>query len=323
MSHHNFPRSLRERLDGLLFFPVTAFGPDGEVALDVFGDHVRQGVEAGAGAVFACCGTGEFAALDPGEFGECVAAAVEVVAGRVPVIAGAGYGTRLATRFLQQAAQAGADGALVLPPYLNDGGQGGLQRHYEELADATDLELILYQRGLAIFEPPTVVALSRHPKIVGFKDGHGDLDLMQRIVSAERAAAAADGRSGESLVYLNGMPTAEMTQLPYRSIGVHVYSSAVFCFAPDIALAFHRAVGTGDDVLAGRLLAEFYGPLVELRNQGKGYAVALVKAGVRAQGLDVGPVRPPLQEPDPEHVKQLAYLVERGRQIANEEGSPA
>src|SRR5690242_1102454 len=81
---------------GPLFFPVTAYGTDGSVALDVYRTHVRDGVEAGAAAVFACCGTGEFHALAPEEFEACVRAAVEAADGRVPVVAGAGYGTALA-----------------------------------------------------------------------------------------------------------------------------------------------------------------------------------------------------------------------------------
>src|SRR6266545_1442357 len=138
----------------------------------------------------------------------------------------------------------------------------------------------------------------------------GQLDLMRRIVGAVRAAHGPD-----ALIYFNGLPTAEMTQLPYRAAGVAHYSSAVFCFAPDIALAFYRAYRDGDDATADRLLDGFFRPYVELRNQGKGYAVALVKAGVRLDGLDVGPVRPPLAEPDPAHVARLAELVKVGREL--------
>src|SRR5262249_6361523 len=90
------PAPLAARLrdpKGPLFFPVTACGPDGSLDLDVSRTHVRRGVAAGAAAVFACCGTGEFHALLPEEFEACVRAAVEAAGGHVPVIAGAGYGT--------------------------------------------------------------------------------------------------------------------------------------------------------------------------------------------------------------------------------------
>ncbi|WP_053729376.1 5-dehydro-4-deoxyglucarate dehydratase [Streptomyces sp. WM6378] len=293
-------------VSGPLFFPVTAYGPDGGLDLDVFRVHVRDGIEAGAAAVFACCGTGEFHALTPQEFRACVAAAVEESAGRVPVVAGAGYGTALAVEYARLAEEAGADGLLAMPPYLVVADQAGLLRHYTELAAATSLDVIVYQRDNAILTPETAVALARVDGVIGFKDGLGDLDLMQRIVSAVRSA-------GLSPLYFNGLPTAELTGLAYRGIGITLYSSAVFCFAPDIALAFHRALESGDDALANRLLDGFFVPLVELRNQGRGYAVSLVKAGVRLGGLEVGEVRPPLSEPDADHIKRLAALIERGR----------
>ncbi|USQ87611.1 5-dehydro-4-deoxyglucarate dehydratase [Streptomyces phaeoluteigriseus] len=309
------PAPLAERLrvpTGPLFFPVTAYGLDGSLDLDAFRAHIRRGIEAGAAAVFACCGTGEFHALTPEEFETCVRAAVDETAGRVPVVAGAGYGTALAVRYARLAHAAGADGLLAMPPYLVIAGQEGLLRHYQEVAGATPLPVIVYQRDNAVFTPDTVVGLARTDGIIGLKDGLGDLDLMQRIVSAVRTEAPGD------FLYFNGLPTAEQTQLAYAAIGVTLYSSAVFCFAPEIALAFHRALATGDEDTAHRLLDGFYRPFVELRAQGRGYAVSLVKAGVRLRGLDVGEVRPPLHEPGEDHVKQLAQLVERGYALLEE-----
>ncbi|MER6954815.1 5-dehydro-4-deoxyglucarate dehydratase [Streptomyces sp. NPDC000618] len=308
------PLAARLRVpSGPLFFPVTAYGPDGSLDLDVYRTHVRHGVEAGAAAVFAACGTGEFHALSPEEFEACVRAAVQETAGRVPVVAGAGYGTALAVRYARLAERAGADGLLVLPPYLVVAAQEGLLKHYRAVAAATALPAIVYQRDNAVFTPETVVELARTEGIIGLKDGLGDLDLMQRIISAVRTEVPGD------FLYFNGLPTAELTQLAYRALGVTLYSSAVFCFAPDMALAFHRALTTGDESTARRLLDGFYRPFVELRAQGRGYAVSLVKAGVRLRGLDVGEVRPPLHEPSEDHVKQLAQMLERGCALLEED----
>ncbi|MFF7354575.1 5-dehydro-4-deoxyglucarate dehydratase [Streptomyces filipinensis] len=309
------PAPLTARLGdprGPLFFPVTAFGPDGSLDPDAYRTHVRRGVEAGAAAVFACCGTGEFHALLPEESEACVRAAVEAAGGRVPVVAGTGYGTALAVRYARLAEAAGADGLLAMPPYLVLAGQEGLLRHYREVAAATALPVIVYQRDNAVFTPRTVVELARTEGITGLKDGLGDLDLMQRIISAVRTEAPGD------FLYFNGLPTAEQTQPAYRALGVTLYSSAVFCFAPEIALVFHRALASGDTATVHRLLDGFYRPFVELRAQGRGYAVSLVKAGVRLCGLDVGEVRPPLHEPAEEHVKQLAQLIERGYELLEE-----
>ncbi|MFJ3986580.1 5-dehydro-4-deoxyglucarate dehydratase [Streptomyces fungicidicus] len=297
---------------GPLFFPVTAYAPDGAVDLDTYRLHVRRGVEAGAAAVFACCGTGEFHALTPEEFELCVSAAVEAADGRVPVVAGTGYGTALAVRYARLAGRAGADGLLAMPPYLVRAGQEGLLRHYREVAAATSLPLIVYQRDNAVLTPKAVVELARTEGIIGLKDGVGDLDLMQRTLSAVRAGGRGD------FLYFNGLPTAELTQSAYRGIGITLYSSAVFCFAPEIAVACHTAFRTGDTDTVNRLIDGFYRPFVELRDKGLGYAVSLVKAGVRMRGLDVGEVRPPLHEPAGDHVKQLARLIERGHALLEE-----
>lgn len=295
------------RLDGLLFFPVTAFDADGRFARGPFREHIEARLADGPGAVFAACGTGEFPALAPDEYESCVRAAAEAVASRVPVIGGCGYGTALAKQYAAAAERAGADGLLVLPPYSADGGQDGLLRHYTALAEATELDLILYQRDTTVFTPETVAELSQVPNIVGFKDGRGDLDLMLRIVSAVRT-------TGESeFLFFNGMPTAEMTQLAYRAVGVPLYSSAVFCFAPDIALGFHGALEKGDRKTVDTLIDEFFRPYVQLRHQRPGYAVSLVKAATRAAGHDVGAVRAPLTEPAAEHVAQLLALLDRAR----------
>lgn len=274
---------------------------------------MRRGIDAGAAAVFACCGTGEFHALTQEEFRLVVAAAVEETAGRVPVVAGAGYGTALAIQYAKLAEEAGADGLLAMPPYLVVADQEGLLSHYAALAAATSLETIVYQRDNAVFTPQTVVALVQTPGVIGLKDGYGDLDLMQRIVSAVRTQLP-----GEDFLYFNGLPTAELTGLAYRGIGVTLYSSAVFAFAPDIALAFYRALDSGDDGLVNALLDRFYRPLVELRGKGRGYAVSLVKAAVRLQGLDVGEVRTPLTEPPAAHIKDLVEIIASGRAVLEE-----
>jgi 5-dehydro-4-deoxyglucarate dehydratase len=300
------PPDLARRLDGLLSFPVTPFDGKGQLDLETFREHVRRQVAAGPAALFVCCGTGEFFSLDLEEYAECVRAAVEEVAGALPVFSGVGYGTALARRYAAGAGEAGADGLLVLPPYLVKPPQDGLYEHYRALAESADLPLIVYQRDNAVFHPDTVVRLAEIPNVIGLKDGYGDLDLVQRIRSALRSAGE------DEFLLLNGMPTAEMTAPAYLAAGVTAYSSAVFCFAPQIALGFNRAFRGGDADLTARYLDEFYRPLVELRQLGHGYAVSLVKAGVRLRGLDVGGVRPPLADPPPEHLDRLSAIIDQG-----------
>jgi 5-dehydro-4-deoxyglucarate dehydratase len=299
-------------LEGILFFPVTPFAEDGSVDTAKLSEHLRAGIEAGPGGVFVACGTGEFHALDPAEFASVVRTAVRVADGRVPVFAGAGGALPLARQYARAAEEAGADGLLLMPPYLVTGPPAGLVAYVREVVAASSLKVIVYQRGTARFDVPAALEVARLPRVVGLKDGTGDLDLLARIVTAVRADPATGGRDFQ---FFNGMPTAEGTQLAYRGIGVDLYSSAVFCFAPKTALAFHRAVTTGDDELVQRLLAGFFHPLIALRERVPGYAVALVKAAVRLRGLDVGGVRPPLTDPTPGHLAELADIMARGAAI--------
>jgi 5-dehydro-4-deoxyglucarate dehydratase len=299
-------------LKGILFFPVTPFAEDGSVDATKLSEHLRAGIDAGAGGVFAACGTGEFHALGPEEFASVVRTTVRVVGGRVPVFAGTGGALALARQYARAAEEAGADGLLLMPPYLVSGPPAGLVAYVREVVAASSLPVIVYQRGAARFDVPAALEVARLPQVKGFKDGTGDLDLLARIVTAVRADPATGGAEFQ---FFNGMPTAEGTQLAYRGIGVDLYSSAAFCFAPETALAFHRAVTTGDDQLAQRLLTGFFHPLIALRERVPGYAVALVKAAVRLNGLDVGGVRPPLTDPTPEHLAELEEIIAKGAAI--------
>jgi 5-dehydro-4-deoxyglucarate dehydratase len=305
-------------LENILFFPVTPFTAYDSVDLERLSEHVQGGVEAGAGGVFVACGTGEFHALGVEEFASVVRTAVDVVGGRVPVFAGTGGPVPMARRSARMAEEAGADGLLLMPPYLVEGPPSGLVAYVRQVVAASALPVIVYQRGTARFDVPSAVEVARLPQVVGLKDGIGDMDLLARIVTAVRAHPAT---GGSDFQFFNGMPTAEGTVLAYRGIGVELYSSAVFCFAPEISLAFHQAVSAGDDPTVQRLLAGFFHPLIALRDQVPGYSVALVKAAVRQRGLDVGGVRPPLTDPTPVHLTELERIVERGRALVAGSGT--
>jgi 5-dehydro-4-deoxyglucarate dehydratase len=292
--------------NGLLFFPVTPYQSNGEVDVTDLAAHVKRGVDAGAGGVFVACGTGEFSALEPGEYGEVVRAAVEAIAGRVPVFAGAGGPVRTARRFADFAKDAGADGILLLPPYLTEASGAGLVDYVRE-ATREDLPAIVYNRANARFSEESAVAVARLPQVIGFKDGAGDLDLMIRIVRAVR-----DDGNDPSFLFFNGMPTAEVTQRAYRAIGVPLYSSAVFAFAPRIALAYYDALETGDLATLDALERAFYHPLARLRAKGAGYAVSLIKAGVELAGYPTGGVRPPLTSVPQPHREELAVILAAG-----------
>ncbi|MET7402046.1 5-dehydro-4-deoxyglucarate dehydratase [Dactylosporangium sp. NPDC005572] len=297
-------------LHGLLSFPLTPFTEDGKVNLAVLADHVEQQLAAGPSGLFVACGTGEFTSLSMQEYRDVVGTAVRVAAGRVPVFAGTGGGPQLARDFAAAAAETGADGLLLLPPYLVSSTPAGLVEHVRFVAEATPLPITVYQRANAVLDPAAAVALLDVPTVAGIKDGRGDVSAMLRLVTAIRTSGHP--RAAE-FGFLNGLPTAELSVQAYRAIGVESYSSAVLCFVPDIATAFYRAVSAGDAATAQTLLAAFYLPFVALRDLVPGYAVSLVKAGARLAGLDVGAVRPPLLDPTPAHVERLAEVIAAGR----------
>jgi 5-dehydro-4-deoxyglucarate dehydratase len=305
------------QLSGLLAFPLTPFTETSELALDVFGEQVEAHLAAGAGALFVACGTGEFSSLAPHEVRAVLRRAREVAAGRVPVLVGAGGGPELARAGVTMAEGEGADGVLLLPPYLVSGPPAGLVDHVRYVVRDRDVPVIVYHRSPGVFTPETAKALLDVPNVVGLKDGFGDIDLMTRIVAAVRGS---DHPRAQEFQFLNGLPTAEVSARAYRSIGVLTYSSAVHCFAPAIAHTFHRALDTGDDATADALLRGFYLPLVALRDETPGFAVALVKAGARLRGDKVGGVRPPLRDPNPDQTARLERVIADGLALLGELG---
>src|SRR5262245_48425112 len=112
-------------LDGLLAFPLTPFTEDLALNLDAFAEHVEDHIAAGAAALFVACGTGEFSALAPDELAGLLRTARDTAAGRVPVWVGAGGGAATARAGVAAAEEGGADGVLLLPPYLVSGPQSG------------------------------------------------------------------------------------------------------------------------------------------------------------------------------------------------------
>src|SRR3984893_17122815 len=115
------PRELAEKIgQGLLSFLVTHFGQNYEFDVASYRNHISWLLEHKPAGLFAACGTGEFFSLTLLEFSAVVRAAVEENVGKVPVLAGCGYGTAMAKEFAIAAQAAGADGILLLPPYLLD-----------------------------------------------------------------------------------------------------------------------------------------------------------------------------------------------------------
>lgn len=287
--------------EGLLSFPVTHFDAGFAFEERAYRDHIGWLLEHKPAGIFAAGGTGEFFSLSPAEVETVVRAAVQEAAGRVPVIAGVGYGYGIARGMAEAAERAGADGILLLPPYLINSEQRGLAAHIEGICKSTKLGVIVYNRDNAIIDEKTLAVLcDRCPNLIGFKDGVGDVELMVRV------HAALAGR----LVYVGGLPTAETFALPYLEMGVTTYSSAIFNFLPEFAQVFYKAVRARDHATIYDGLRRFVLPYTAIRNRGKGYAVSIVKAGMTLTGRPAGPVRPPLIDLDERSMADLRQLLD-------------
>jgi len=291
--------------DGLLSFPVTDFDEQGHFDRDSYRQRLEWFVSHEVSAVFVAGGTGEFFNLTLDEFREIVTVAVETVGGKLPVIASAGLSVGVGQAYAKAAEEAGADGILLMPPYLTECPQDGLVEYARRICDSTSINVIYYNRGNGVLEAEAVQQLADAcPNLIGLKDGKGDMQLLNKIVKTV----------GDRLVYVGGVPTAEIFAEAYLSIGVNTYSSAVFNFVPELAVTFYRALRQGDSATVKRLTNDFFIPFVNLRDRRKGYAVSLIKEGATIIGRSAGSVRAPLVMPTREESKQLEDLVNIARQ---------
>lgn len=292
--------------DGLLSFPITDFDKNGRFDADSYRQRLEWFISHDISAVFVAGGTGEFFNLSLDEYREVVRVAVQTVAGRLPVIASAGLSVASGKAFAKSAEEAGADGILLMPPYLTECPQDGLVEYAREICDWTDLNIVYYNRGNGVLGVDAVRQLAADcPNLIGLKDGKGDIQALNKIIKT----------IGDRLVYVGGVPTAEIFAEAYLSIGVNTYSSAVFNFVPDMAVKFYQELRAGNAEAVKRMTNDFFIPFVNLRDRKAGYAVSLIKAGAEIIGRSAGNVRAPLVMPTFEERNQLEKLVGIAQQL--------
>ena len=158
---------------------LTPMHADGSINWEEFGRLIDWQIENSTDAIIVCGTTGESSTMSDEEHLNAIRFAVERAAGRVPVVAGAGSNdTAYAVNLAKESKEAGVDGILVVTPYYNKTSQRGLIAHYNTIADATDLPMILYhipgRTGVTI-APQTFKELSRHPNIVAVKEASGNI----------------------------------------------------------------------------------------------------------------------------------------------------
>ena len=297
------PETLQDVLrEGLMCFPATDFAADGSLAIEPFARRLEWLLGYRPNVVVATGGAGEFFSLTAPEVAEVTAATVEVAAGRIPVIAASGFGTMAAIDFARQAERLGADGLLLLPPYLTESPQDGLVAHVDAVCKATGLGVIVYNRANCVLSAASIATLAEaNRNLVAVKDGKGDFEELLRTQAL----------LGDRITLINGMPTAEVYAQAYAGMGIPSYSSAIFNFLPRSAMAFHAAVAARDGDAIAAFVRDFLVPYCQIRRRRAGYAVSIIKAGLDIVGRGAGPVRPPLADLTEEERASLAALIER------------
>jgi 5-dehydro-4-deoxyglucarate dehydratase len=290
---------LRAKLaEGVLAFPATPFRSDFALDVATLEHHVADLAAARPIALVPAGGAGELFSLTETEHTAIVAATVKTANG-IPVIAGVGGSVAAAAETARAAERAGAAAVLLLPPYLISPDQEGLAAYVSFVCRAIGIGVIVYSRDNGIFAPETVAKLAAtHANLIGLKDGTGDFAVLKKMQAL----------LGNRIVFINGVPTAEINARECLDIGIRAYSSAVFSFHPGIALAYWRSLVAGDH-LADTIMRDFYEPLVALRKRRPGFAVSIIKAGLRAVGKSAGPVRPPLVDLNATEQAELSRLI--------------
>lgn len=295
--------SVRSALsDGLLSFPVTDMDENGKFNPETFENRLKWFVDHEVSSVFVAGGTGEFFSLSREEYGEIVSLGAKTVDGKVPVISSVGRSIPEAIEFAKMAEEAGIDGLLLMPPYLTGCPQSGLVEYAKTIIQNTALPVVYYNRANGILSCENIQKLAEEcPNLIGLKDGTGNMQELNDTIKT----------IGDRLVYIGGVPTAEIISEAYLSIGVNTYSSAVFNFVPDLANHFYASLRAGDRKVVNTIITEFFIPFVRLRSKKPGYAVSLVKAGAELIGKPAGNVRAPLEMPTAEERNMLKALIEK------------
>jgi 5-dehydro-4-deoxyglucarate dehydratase len=277
------PRDFRSALRGVLAFSPTLLREDGSVDLDSFGTHVEHLSRHDVGAVVVSGGVGEFYALRLPEYTDLVRVAVDAVGGRVPVVAGVGHSTDIATGFAAAAAGCGVAGIMVNPLYFIRPDITGLARHYAEIsAAAGGLGLIVFSTPAYVYDETALDALSAVDAVVAVKDEVGDLELLDRCVA----------RFGDRFEWINGM--AEVPALEYARRGATSMTSGLVNLDPQVSIDVWRAATAGDAGVLDTLLQTRVRPLADLRTRRPGYHITVIKTGIALLGHGGATVRLPL-----------------------------
>ena len=296
------PIELRNKLRGVIAFPVTPFKKDLALDLEGLRSNLRSLLNHPICAVVVAAGTGEIHSLSPAEHLAAVKIAVKEVNGRIPVLTGVGFNPPIATELAQQATAAGVSGILAFPPYYTNPDEEGIIAYYRGIGEATKLGMLIYSRDWFNPSRSLVEQLAREiPNLIAWKDGQADIRRYQMIKQ----------HIGDRLHWIGG---AGDDMVPgYYSIGIRTYTSSIANVAPRLSLRLHELASAHNSDELSRLMSELVVPLYALRGRRKGYEVSVMKAMMDMIGMVGGPVRPPLVGLRPDELESLRAITEHWR----------
>jgi 5-dehydro-4-deoxyglucarate dehydratase len=298
------PEELRGKLRGAIGFPVTPFKADLSLDLPAYRKNLQEMLRQPFAAVVAAGGTGEVYSLTPAEHREVVKATVEEVHGRLPVIAGTGFNRAIGIGLAQEAARAGADAILALPPYYPNADEEGLAEYYAALGAATSLAFLVYSRDWVAPSPAWVEKLAaRIPTLTAWKDGQGDMRKYHQIMN----------RVGDRLYWIGG--AGDDCVPGYYALGIRTYTSSISVVAPKLSISLHEVAAAGDSATLLKLMSDYVIPLYALRSARKGYEVTVMKEMMTLVGLQGGAVRPPLPSIRPSDLAELKTIVQTWKPV--------
>lgn len=280
---------------------ATPFDRDGEVDYRQAANLARALLDSGSEGLVVCGTTGESPTLSDKEKWQLFAAVTKAVGGRGAVIAGTGsYNTAESVRLTREAEELGVDGVLTVVPYYNKPSQEGLFRHFEAIARATRLPVVLYNvpsRTVTNMTAETAIRLSRIPNIAGTKEASGDLSQIATIIENTR---------DDFLVWSGN----DEDTLPILAIGGYgVVSVASHLVGGQIQEMVQSFLGGNLDRAAGihRRLLPLVKSLFLVGNP------APLKYALNHIGFEVGQPRLPLVEPDDEIQDKIRAALGRQR----------
>ena len=298
------PAALKPVLRGVLAFPITPYDEDGAVDQAGVRANARWLAATRMNALVAPSGTGELFSLTPAECAQVVTATLAAVDGRMPVIAGVGFGPRAGAELARHAEREGASGILVMPPYYAHPDPDALLRYVAEIAAATTLGVLIYARDATLLGPEQVERLANEiPNFVAFKDGRGDVRLFQRMREHVVERCGAD-----RLVWLAGV--GDDLVAPYFAVGAEGFTSSLACFWPEASLELYRLARDGDQAGLATFHRRVVRPFYDLRQRRRGYEVSVMKAAMSLLGHPAGPVRPPLADVTPGERAELRKILD-------------